>query len=355
MNLTFNNRKITGLLTIVPANERSFVDDMANFNFPPARSLKLKEVMGYDKHRIVDGPVTVSDLAVFGLEHLFAKGLLGRDDFDALIVVTQCPDYFMPPTSSVIQGRLNLKHDMFCMDINQGCAGFLMGLFQSFLFLDQPSIRKVVLVNADVMSRKVSPKDRNSYPLIGDAASIAVIERSDDPDPIHANLLMDGTRRGALMIPAGGFRLPSSAETAILETDGESNQRAKDNLYMDGTAVFNFVQVDVPPLVEDLLKTAETTIEDVDYFLFHQPNRFMLRKLAERMRVPYEKIPSNIVEHFGNASGVTIPTVIAFNLRERIVQESLRVCLAGFGVGLTWASMLLRLGPLGYCELVEFP
>ena len=130
MNFKFTHRRISGLLTVVPANEKTFVEEMENFNFPRARSLKLQEVMGYDRHRLVTGDVCVSDLAVFGLEHLFAEGLLGRDDFDALIVVTQSPDYLMPPTSSVIQGRLGLKQDLFCLDINQGCAGFVVGLLK---------------------------------------------------------------------------------------------------------------------------------------------------------------------------------------------------------------------------------
>ena len=354
MNFIFSHRKISGLLAVVPANERSFVDDMANFNFPVARSLKLKKVMGYDKHRIVDGPVCASDLACFGMEHLFNRGLLGRDDFDALFVVTQSPDYFMPPTSSVIQGRLGLQHDMFCMDINQGCAGFLIGLIQAFLLLDQQSVRKVVLINVDVMSRKVSPRDRNSYPLIGDAASIAIVERSVDPAPIHANLKMDGARREALMIPAGGFRTPSSPETAVLEDDGENNFRSQDHLRMDGQGVFNFVQVEVPPMIDDLLHTAGATSDEVDYFLFHQPNRFMLEKLADAMKVPYAKMPSNIVEHYGNSSGVSIPMAIAHNLRERLTSGTINACLAGFGVGLTWSSMLMRLGPLEFCELIDF-
>ena len=173
-------------------------NEMANFNFPEKRSLKLKEVMGYDKHRIVDGPVCVSDLAAFGLEYLFANRLLDRDGFDALIVVTQSPDYIMPPTSNVIQGRLGLKQDLLCMDINQGCAGFLIGLMQGFLLLDQTSVQRVVLVNADVLSRKVSPRDRNSYPLIGDGASITILERSDDTTPIYMNLKMDGSAAGCI-------------------------------------------------------------------------------------------------------------------------------------------------------------
>lgn len=354
MNLIFSHRRISGLLAVVPANERSFVDEMANFNFPPARSLKLKLVMGYDKHRIVDGPVCASDLACFGMERLFATGKLERDECDALIVVTQTPDYIMPPTSNVIQGRLDLKQDMFCLDINQGCAGFLIGLFQAFALLDQAAVHKVVLVNVDVLSRKTSPRDRNSYPLVGDAASIAIVERSEDATPIHANLKMDGTRCEALVIPAGGLRLPSSAETAVMEDDGDNNFRARDHLRMDGTAVFNFVQVEVPPMIQDLVQTAGCATEDVDYFLFHQPNRFMLQKLADQMKVPYEKMPSNIVEHYGNSSGVTIPMAIVHNLRERLMTGSIHACLAGFGVGLTWSSMLMRLGPLDFCEMVDY-
>lgn len=355
MNFTFKRKRISGLLAIMPANERSFLNEMKNFNFPESRSLKLKEVMGYDKHRIVEPGVCVSDLAVFGLEHLFRNGLLRREDIDVLILITQSPDYFMPPTSNVIQGRLGLKHDMFCLDINQGCAGFIIGLIQAFMFLEQGSVKKAVLINADVLSRKTSPRDRNSYPLVGDAASITIVERDEDDSLIHANLKMDGSRNEALMIPAGGFHLPSTAETAVLEDVGDNNLRAKDHLRMDGSAVFNFVQVDVPPLIESLLGRAGVSMDSVDYFLFHQPNRFMLQKLADKMKVPYSRMPMNVVEHFGNSSGVTIPIAITSNLADPLRRGTYQVCLAGYGVGLTWSSMLMRLGNLNFCEMINYP
>ena len=142
MNFRFQDKRISGLLAVIPANERRFVDDMKEFDFPESRSRKLMEVMGYDRHRVVTQETCASDLAVFGIRNLFDRGLLRQDDVDALILVTQSPDHFIPPTSSIIQGRLNLKHDMFCMDINQGCAGFVIGLIEAFLLLEQESIRR---------------------------------------------------------------------------------------------------------------------------------------------------------------------------------------------------------------------
>jgi 3-oxoacyl-[acyl-carrier-protein] synthase-3 len=355
MNFTFQRKRIAGILTIVPANERLFVEDMKNFNFPEARSLKLKQVMGFDKHRVVKPGVCVSDLAVAGLEHLFKNGLLERDGFDALILVTQTPDHFMPPTSNIIQGRMNLKRDLLCLDINQGCAGFVIGLIQAFMLLEQESVRRVVVINADVLSRKASPKDRNSFPLIGDAASITVVERDPEDSVIRANLKMDGSRNEALMIPAGGLRLPGSPETAALEDAGDGNLRARDHLRMDGSAVFNFVQTEVPELIQDLLATAGVPLEKVDYILSHQPNRFMLEKLADKLKFPHVKMPSNIVEHFGNSSGVTIPMAITFNLAAHFRQSRSQVVFAGYGVGLTWSAMLLELGGLKFCEMIEYP
>ena len=355
MNFKFNGKRIAGVVAVVPANERSFLDEMKNFDFPEARSLKLKEVMGYDKRRLVQPGVCVSDLAVFGLQNLFDRGLLAPADIDALIVCTQTPDYLVPPTSNVIQGRLKLKQDMLCMDINQACAGFVLGLIQAFMLLEQESVRKVVLINADVLSRLASNKDRNIYPLIGDAAAITVIERDPESPPIFASLKMDGSRSEALIIPAGGMRLPHSTETARLEDVGDHNLRSKDHLHMDGSAIFNFVQTEVPPLIDGLLAAAGVSCDSIDYFLCHQPNRFMLQKLADKMKVPYSKMPNNVVERFGNNSGATIPVALISNFSEKVKTGDCQVCFAGFGAGLTWAAMLLRLGGMEFCELIDYP
>lgn len=354
MNLTFYNKVITGILTVLPANEIKFEDEIENYNFSTAKSLKLKVAMGYNKHRIVEDGVTISDLCVYGLNHLFENKFLKKDDIDALILVTQSPEYFIPPTSHVIHGKLGLKQDLICIDINQGCAGFEIGLFQAFMLLEQDVVNKVLMLNADILSPKVSKRDRNSNPLIGDGASITIVEKSSSPNSIFANVKMDGSAFDALIIPAGGFKTPSTLETSKMVEDAAGNFRSLDNLVMKGDDVFNFVQREVPLMIENLLERAKLRKNEVDYFMFHQPNKFMLNKLADKLEIPREKMPSNVVENFGNASGVSIPTAITYNLGERLTNESFLICFAGFGVGLTWASLIMQIGNLEFCKMINY-
>jgi len=338
----------------LPENEVKFEDEMGNYNFSTAKSLKLKMAMGYNTHRIVKDGVCTSDLCIFGLNYLFENNLLKKEEIDALILITQSPDHFMPPTSNIIQGHFFLKKDIICMDINQGCAGYEIGLIQSFMLLEQEAINKVVLLNADILSRKVSKRDRNSNPLIGDGASITIIEKSNVSNTIFGILKMDGKGSEALMIPAGGFKVPSAPETAALKEDSAGNFRALDHLVMKGDEVFNFVQCEVPPMIEELLGYASCRREDIDYYMFHQPNKFMLNKLADKMGVPREKMPSNIVEKFGNASGVTVPTNICYNVGEALLHNNYNMCLAGFGVGLTWVALLMKVGNLKFSKIIDF-
>lgn len=354
MNFTFRAKRISGILAVLPRNEVKFEDEMDQYEFPWENSLRLKQIMGYDRHRIAEPGVCVSDLCVFGLESLLDRGLLKKSDIDALILVTQTPDYLMPPTSTIIQGRLGLKQDTLCLDINQGCAGYIIGLIQAFLLLEQDAIKKVVVLNGDILSRKTSSRDRNSYPLIGDGAAVTIVEKEDQVNTIYANIRMDGSRGEALMIPAGGLRIPATAATSVLEDAGDGNLRSKENLVMNGIGIFQFVQTEVPPMVDRLLNFSGEDKDKVDYFMFHQPNRFILEKLADQMQVPRTKLPGNIVERFGNSSGATIPANITFNLGPRLKQDRLRLCLGGFGTGLTWGSMLLTLGGLDFCEMIDY-
>ena len=354
MNLKFHNKKITGILTVLPKNEVNFDDEIDNYDFSRGQSMKLKLIMGYGKRRVVKEGTTASDLCIYGLKYLFDNDLLKKDDIDAMILVSQSPDHFVPPTSHIIQGKLDLKRDMICLDINQACSGYPIGLNQAFMLLEQDEVNKVVVLNADTMSQKVSVKDRGSRPLTGDAAAITIVENSTSDNTIYGTINVDGKGAEALIIPAGGFRMPSTPETAELKIDKSGNSRSLDHLVMKGDDIFTFVQQEVPPMINHLLAKANCDKEEVDYYMFHQPNKFMLKKLADKMEVPYTKMPHNVVENFGNASGVSIPTAITYNLGDKLDKDSYLICLAGFGAGLSWASLLMEMGNLDFCETIDY-
>ena len=354
MHLKFRNKKITGILSVLPRNEIHYLNEIGNYNFSEKQSVKLGKIMGFGRQRIVDDKTSVSDLCVFGIKHLIDNQLLDKNSIGAVVLCTQSPDYFLPATSNVISGRLALSQDVISMDINQGCAGFEVGLMQAFMLLNTGSIDKVILLNADVLSKKISVKDRNSRPLVGDGATITIIENSADAEEIDMFIKMDGTSALSLQIPAGGFRLPSTKETAELKEDESGNFRALDHLVMKGDEVFNFVQTKVPEMIQEMFETLKIDKSYFDYYLFHQPNKFMLEKLAEKMHIPYEKMPNNISQKYGNGSSTTVPLNVCENLGEKTLSNSYNICFGGFGVGLTWSIIKWKLEKLDFCKIINY-
>ncbi len=353
MQTRFHGKKITSILGILPETESMFDDEVDNYSFPARQTLRLKKVMGYEKHRLARGTSAVSDFAVAGLTHILHKEWIKKEEIGAVLVVTLCPDFFVPHISTIVQAKCGLDTSTICLDIAQGCCGFLIGLMQSFLLLDHMEGKKAVLINGDVLSHKVSMQDRNDFPLIGDGASIVIVENDSSEGEIYYEMHMDGIRGDALKIPAGGFRLPASPQTAVMSDQGDGNFRSLDHMHMDGSAVFGFVQTEVPPMLEHMLKETGETVESIEYFLFHQPNKFMLQKLADKAGIPWEKMPMNLVETYGNLSGACIPMTAALNLKEELISGKHKCCFSAFGSGLAWGGMILELGGLTHCEIIE--
>lgn len=354
MDFTFKDKRISGILSVLPEQEVLFDDEVENYTFPVKQTMRLKKIMGFEKHRIAKEGTATSDLCAAGLQELLDRNLISKDEIGALVVVTITPDHFIPHVGTILQGRFGLDQEVFCIDILQGCVGYVMGLVESFMLLDhmEPG-KKVLLFNGDILSQKVSKQDRGSYPLIGDAVSVTVVENASGVAPIQCCIRMDGSRGEALEIPAGGSRMPCSEKTAAMFDDGDGNIRCLDNLHMDGTAVYNFVQTDVPPLIAKVLSKAGVSKDDIAWYLFHQPNKFMLEKLAEQLDVPYEKVPMNIVECFGNPSGASIPLVTSYNLSDALTSKEELCCLSGFGAGLCCGAMVMKLGNLDFCEVIS--
>lgn len=348
----FKGKRITDMLGIVPSKVGYFDDEVENYSFPAKQTMRLKKVMGYNEHRLSHDDSTVSDFAAYGINYMISNKWISKDEIGAIVVVTLCPDHFVPHVSNILQAKCGLNDDVICMDIPQGCCGFILGLMQSFMLLDHLGGKKVVLVNGDVLSHKISKKDRNDFPLIGDATTVTIIENAGE-DSVYFEIHYDGSRGDVLKIPAGGFRMPSTPETAQLVDQGDGNFRALDHMHMDGSEVFNFVQTEVPPMLTDALERNGKCVDDFDWFLFHQPNRFMLQKLAEKAMLPIEKLPMNLVENFGNPSGASIPLTAIYNCREDLLSKKNRCCLSAFGSGLAWGVVFINIGKLNECELIE--
>lgn len=350
MKAIFKGKRITGMLGILPENEYDYDEETKEFSTPQTR--RLKKIMGFGKRRAAKAGTTVTDFCLYGMYYLLEQGYLKKEEIGAIIVVSLTPDYFVPHMSNIIQGEMGLSTDIICMDIAQGCAGHLLGLMQAYMLLDYIGSKKAVVFTGDVLCRKSKDTKLTGPSFGGDAASITIVENDLSAEDVYMRFCMDGGRRDALVIPAGGYKIPRTPETEIPRDIGDGTMRPMTDMWMHGSKVFNFVQKEVPPMVEEILTDSGLTKDDIDYYLFHQPNKFMLQKLAERMKVPYEKVPMNIVENFGNSSGSCVPINIVFNLGKELVKQEYLCCLSGFGSGLAWGTAILKLGKLDFCEML---
>lgn len=369
MEITAFNKCITHIVSVLPKNTSFYDDEVANYNFSKKQSLALKSIMGFDRHRIATPDQLASTFAIAGVEHLLNIGAITREEINAIVYVTESPDYFVPMTSSLIANALNLSDDLLCYDINSGCSGYVAGLIQAFSLLELQGIEKVVLVNADVLSKKTNIKDRNSYPLIGDGGAVSIVtncdfdstqsgssERnlveSDLNNPIYIRQKLYHEYAKSIIIEAGGFALPASVETARETQQPDKNIRSLENLTMKGADIFSLVMEFVPEMTEALLKQAHLRLEDIDAFLFHQPNSFMVKKLQEKLGLDEKRLPSNIVPNFGNGSSITIPLNACFNFTVDELKDKTAM-LAGFGVGLNVSALIMRLENLQHLEIIE--
>ena len=354
MKFNFTNKKISGILTVIPKNELSFDDEVNNYPSTPKQMRNLKKVMGFDKRRITDKGVGVADLGTFGIEKILSAGYLQKDEIGALILVTQTPDYLMPPTTNIIQGRLNLSSDVYCLDMNNGCAGYVVGLIQAFQLLEHMQDKKVLFITAEISALrqnmyKGKPSTNRDSLLWGDALSITVLENDfADSAQIVAEVVIDGKRWDTIVYPTKTFHELNHSE------DAEIANAIKSYSDMNGGEVFKFTQVDVPPIIKRVLADSGKTKDDIDWFLLHQPNKLMVEKVAEELELDFNKTFMNTFSKFGNSSCATIPTSICYNLPPDILKKTFSVCISGFGTGLTCSVMTMKLGPLKFCEIAEY-
>tara|TARA_B110000238_G_C16097201_1_gene426637 strand:+ start:519 stop:1568 length:1050 start_codon:yes stop_codon:yes gene_type:complete len=333
--LSFNNVGINGVSACVPKNIRKN-KDLEDLLGKDELNKVIKSI-GIQEMRHVDIGVTPSDLCYEAALTLIEDLKIDKSDIDLVLFLSQNGDFKIPATSPSLQHRLGLPKTTACIDLTLACSGYVYALSTAYAYASQPTINKVLLLVGEAFSQIVSEKDKVNAPLYGDAGTATIISKGDFGES-QFNLYSDGSGFEAVQIPAGGARCPSTSETVKSRDMEKGNSRTLHQLYMDGLDVFNFTLKVVPSSIKEALSKSNNNNETIDYFLFHQANKFMIDFFRKKLKIAENKVPISL-DKFGNVSSATIPLTIVTRLKDKI--ENKKLLLSGFGAGLSWATAIL--------------
>ena len=335
--LYWDNIEIAGVAGAVPKR----VIDNLNFSdfFTEKEAKSVIKLTGIPQRRLADEGICASDFCYEAAERLIETTKINRREINALIYTTQSPDYRMPATGIILQHRLGLSKTTLAFDLPLGCSGFVYGLSMAFNLCQQPHINQVLLLDGE--SKKRLKTDKAGSLLFGDGGTAALIRSTDRRNPTYLSLLSDGSRWQALHTPAGGYRNPTSLETLKVKKREDGSIKSDEHGSMDGAAVFEFTITDVPRDIKNTAKRAQTSFEDIDYFVFHQANKFMLQHLRRKMKIPAEKFYCSL-DDCGNTVSASIPIALQRASEEDTIRPGDLVALVGFGVGYSWAATFIR-------------
>ncbi len=283
-----------------------------------------------------------SDYCVAAAQRIFSETEITPEIIDAIIFVTESPDYIVPHTSAIMQSRLKLPNRVISMDINYGCAGYVYGIFQASLLIESGYCKNVLLCVGDIPTSRVNPQDKAVRMLFGDAGSATILSATDSAQNSAFNFFTNGENAKHLIIPAGSFRFPhKEGVTDVLQLDENGNGRTAENLFMDGMEVMNFIFKNVPRVILENLEMLNLTPSEINLFALHQVNKVVSKYLAKKLKVNAEKVPFG-ADKTGNTTGTSIPLMLS-TLYAGINPAFKKVLISGFGTGLTCASGVIDL------------
>ncbi len=320
--------------------------------FSTEEANEIVDKTGIEERRFSDDETCSSDLCYAAAEKLITDNNINKEDIDLLVFISQTPDYRMPATSCTLQYRLGLPNSTIAFDITLGCSAFLYGLSVVYGMMEHSGLRKALLLDGETRSKVYSPRDRRSAFLFGDGGVAALVERDSKFGKSTFSLNSDGSRADLIMIPAGGYRKMSSAETVVEKVVDEfGNMRSEEQGYMRGGDVFNFVIREIPRDIKNTLAFVEKNVDDFDFVVFHQANNFINSYIAKKMKLNTENIPSTIAK-FGNTSSVSVPLTIVSELQGKLDGKK-ELLLSAFGVGMTWATGVVPFVDCKISDIVE--
>ena len=294
------------------------------------------------KNRYI-GPegVCASDLCFEAAERLIAGLGWEKSSIDVLVFASVTGDFKTPPTSGILQHRLGLSTSTFVLDIPMGCCGSVYAINVAGNLLSAGTVKRALLLVGDTALRMGSMKDKSRVPLFGDCGTAMALEYDPSADDIIIDFNTLGEKYMALMTPHGGFRHPISEESFIEEDFGNGIIRAPKDTLINGMDVLSFAISRPPVSIKNLMEKYQLNTDNVDFFLIHQANKLIVDRIVKKLKLPIEKVPYDLQE-FGNLGGASIPMLMAFNLSKELSERPLTLLCSAFGLGLTWATMILR-------------
>ena len=314
--------------------------------YPGWTAEKILEKTGIAERRIAASDETASDLAFTAARRLFDERGVDPTSIDFLLFCTQTPDYILPTTACLLQDRLGLPSHCGALDFNLGCSGFVYGLSLAKGLVETGQASRVLLLTADTYSKLIHPGDKSVRTLFGDGACATLIEAVEGDASAIGPFVFGTDGRGAhnLIVPTGGFRRARDATSAVEVEDASGNVRTADDLYMNGAEIMAFTLASVPTAVDALLAKAGLGKDEVDLFVPHQANAFMLERLRRKLGAPPERWVVEL-ERVGNTVSSSIPLALERRLDAGVSagNGSRLAVLVGFGVGYSWAAACVRI------------
>lgn len=307
--------------------------------FPEWSVEKVAQKVGVNSRHLAASDETAGDMAEKAARRLFEEYHIQPESIDFLLLCTQSPDYFLPSTACVLQDRLGIPTSAGAFDYNLGCSGCIYGMAIAKGLIAAGIAKNILLLTAETYNKYLHPEDKSNRSIFGDGAAACLISTEGFAEIQDFVLGTDGKGADNLIVKTGAARhlLP----TGKSQEDDEGHIWYDDYLYMNGGAIFNFTLNTVPGMIQQLLEKHHLSQDDIDYYVFHQANKFMLSTIRKFCVLPKDKFYINL-ENVGNTVSSTVLIGLKDCIERQVIKPNDTVMIAGFGVGLSWGGTILK-------------
>lgn len=339
--------RIAGLSVCVP---KEIIDNLDVVEQEAVSRERLVRHIGIRYRRICEDGVIFSDLAVAATNDLLKGVGWDKSTVEAYIFVTQSPEYIIPSTSIVCQHRVGLPKSVLAFDINLGCSGYPYGIYTVGRMLGAQGLKRAIVVVGD-QSASRGAKDSGREILFGDACSATALEFDENAPDIYFEGFSDGSGYKAIYVPCGGKRNPVRPESLEPTMCEDGVIRKGIDVALDGPAILNF-SIDVaPPAVQSICDFAGVPLDNVNHMIFHQANKMINDTIRRKLKRTLEQVPESLYD-YGNTSSTSIPVTLIHRTRDQFMTPGTKFILCGFGIGLSWSTLLMETTPNTYCSTI---